>query len=547
MADIRNTSVDSLIEQLSGRKIIANNYEIDNWKSWYRGKVDGFHSYRIFNGQEDMNIEKKSLNMAKTVCEDWADALVNEKLDFTLPDKDKEMMEEIFTKNNTNVMLNNAVEKSFATGSGAILVGLKDYGFTFFSKQFVAKDSTQITIDYVDVTCMRVLSISRKQITECAFISESTIYTDVSIHLLNDKGNYEIINARIDNKSKKITNQNTIDTRSNLKWFFEIRPNINNNSFKYDSLGISIFANAIDVLKAIDDLFDGFSVEYVLLRPRIFVQADTYKIVQDGETGQMKKTIDPYDTVYYLLPKDDENKSKIQSEVPQIRYDAYVNGLNTFLNMLSKKVGFGTERYKFDKGNVATATQIISENSDFARSLKKHEHLFRQVLIDMIWVIKYINDNFTKQPKFSEFNYSDIKIDFDDSIIEDTNAMRERDKGDVEKGLMSNIEYRMKWYNESEEDARKNIFDYFLNVQIDKYVQALKDGVMTPHEFVLRAYGKDNDSELEAYITEQLAKSSINPMDLFSEYQDTKNQDQDQNKTEEENKNDDDKVDEDEE
>ena len=70
---------------------------------------------------------------------------------------------------------------------------------------------------------------------------------------------------------------------------------------------------------------------------------------------------------------------------------------------------------------------------------------------------------------------------------------------------------------------------------------------MTPHEFVLRAYGKENDPELEAYITEQLSKASINPMDLFSEYQDTKNQDQDQNKTEEENKNDDDKVNEDEE
>ena len=65
MAEITNTTVDSLIEQLSGRKIKANGSDIDLWKSWYRGKVDGFHSYRLFNGQNDMNIEKKSLNMAK--------------------------------------------------------------------------------------------------------------------------------------------------------------------------------------------------------------------------------------------------------------------------------------------------------------------------------------------------------------------------------------------------------------------------------------------------------------------------------------------------
>lgn len=514
MSDV---NVDSIVEKVVGKKVKPFNYKVDIWKSWYRGKVDGFHSYRLYNGQNTMEIDKKSLCMAKTVCEDWADALVNEKLNFTIPKQDKAKMTNIFTMNNTNVLLNEAVEKSFATGQGMILVGLKNYAIGKQSGAYKATKDTQITIDFIDVTCIKVLTIERKRVTECAFVSESTDYTDIAIHVLNEQKNYEIYLIRVSNKTKEIVEQTMIDTRSPIKWFFEIRPNINNNSFLYDSLGMSIYANAIDVLKAIDDLFDGFSVEYVLLRPRIFVQADTYKIIYDKEKGESVKTIDPYDTVYYLLPKDDDNKNKIQAEVPNIRYDAYISGINTLLNILSKKVGFGTERYKFDKGSIATATQIISENSDFARSLKKHEHIFRQALIDLIWCIKYVNNEFTLNEKFSDFKYEEIKIDFDDSIIEDKNAIRQRDREDVNAGLMSVLEYRVKHYNESEEDAKKAVFDYFLNKEIEKYTQAVKDGLMTPEEFVLKAYGKE-DKQLAAYITEQLNKANVNPMDLFGEF-----------------------------
>lgn len=524
-------NANEIIEQVVNKKVKSFNYKVDVWKSWYHGKVDGFHSYRLYNGQNIMEVEKKSLCMAKTVCEDWADALVNEKLDFTIPEKDKEKMNGIFTKNNTNVLLNEAVEKSFATGQGMILVGLKNYAIGKDTGTYQAIKDTEVTIDFIDVTCIKVLTIERKRVTECAFVSESTDYTEIAIHVLNEQKNYNIYFIKVDNKTKQIVEQTMIDTRSPIKWFFEIRPNINNNSFLYDSLGMSIYANAIDVLKAIDDLFDGFSVEYVLLRPRIFVQADTYKIVIDGETGKQVKTIDPYDTVYYLLPKDDDNKNKIQAEIPPIRYEAYVNGLNTLLNILSKKVGFGTERYKFDKGSIATATQIISENSDFARSLKKHEHIFRQALIDLIWCIKYVNNEFTLQDKFSEFKYEEIGIDFDDSIIEDKEAIRKRDREDVNAGLMSVVEYRMKHYNEDETDAKKSIFDFFLYREIEKYTQAVKDGLMTPKEFVIKAYGKE-DAELEAYITEQLNKANVNPMELFNEYNNNNSDDENQNKKE---------------
>ena len=48
---------------------------INIWESWYKGKVRKFHNYYIYNGQRKVKMEKKSLQGAKKVAEDWADLL----------------------------------------------------------------------------------------------------------------------------------------------------------------------------------------------------------------------------------------------------------------------------------------------------------------------------------------------------------------------------------------------------------------------------------------------------------------------------------------
>ena len=49
-----------------------------DWLSWYRGKVRGFHNYRIYNGTNALELERKTLCMPKFICESWANLLMNE-------------------------------------------------------------------------------------------------------------------------------------------------------------------------------------------------------------------------------------------------------------------------------------------------------------------------------------------------------------------------------------------------------------------------------------------------------------------------------------
>ncbi len=54
---------------------------------------------------------------------------------------------------------------------------------------------------------------------------------------------------------------------------------------------------------------------------------------------------------------------------------------------------------------------------------------------------------------------TDAEIIFDKSVIIDENAERLQDAQDVRDGLMAKWEFRVKWYAETEEQAKKMIED----------------------------------------------------------------------------------------
>lgn len=138
----------------------------------------------------------------------------------------------------------------------------------------------------------------------------------------------------------------------------------------------------------------------------------------------------------------------------ELRVDQHSKAINDDLNYLSFKCGFGTERYKFENGNITTATQVISENSDMYRTIKKHELILDDVIKELVMIIVRLGIT-SGVPGLSED--IEINIDFDDSIIEDKAAERQQDRNDVAMGAMGLDEYRSKYYGETIEEARKNL------------------------------------------------------------------------------------------
>ena len=167
---------------------------------------------------------------------------------------------------------------------------------------------------------------------------------------------------------------------------------------------------------------------------------------------------DPEDSVFYKLPEDYFNNTKeaIHESNMELRVQEHEQAINNDLNLLSFKCGFGTQYYRFERGALATATQVISENSDMYRTIQKHEIILHDALEDLIRIIIRLGKTANVSGLVEN---TEITLTFDDSIIEDKQSERNEDRKDVSMGVMGLAEYRAKWYGETEEEAAGKLPD----------------------------------------------------------------------------------------
>ena len=152
-----------------------------------------------------------------------------------------------------------------------------------------------------------------------------------------------------------------------------------------------------------------------------------------------------------MLPEDAADSAVITPIDMKLRTVEHNTGIQDQLNLLSSKCGFGENHYRFNQGSVSTATQVISENSTMFRTIKKHEIILEQVLIELCRIILRLG-NTAMNAGLNE--NVEISIDFDDSIIEDKQTDFSRDMQLLNAGIMNDWEFRMRWMNEDEATAK---------------------------------------------------------------------------------------------
>ena len=432
---------------------------LEQWKSWYKGNVKSFHNYFIYNGQRKVKQQRYTMNMAKEISEDWSDILWSEKCKISLKDeKDQDQFDILVNELDLYVLINSALEKSGALGTSAIVTSVYDI---IENEDAMTLDVTKAKtrVDLVSVDNIFPLTWNNNEITECAFASTQYIkgnkYIVLSIHKKDDNDNYVIINHLFQETNGTLTEieqEDTIKefpTQSNIKWFTIFKPLLTNNLFDNNPFGIPHYANAIDNLKAVDLAFDEVRNELQLGRKRIFARADMFNY----ENGTQKAVFDDNDISIYQLPKGVSKDDLIQSESDDLRTDKQVASLNTELNILGNKVGFGENPYHFDGTNLSTATAVVSSNSKLFRRKKKLEVGYESAIYDLVKAVAYASSQFGTY----NINTDEMVIQFDDSIIEDKEAESNRAMREESQGLISKVEYRMKIFGETEEIAKQKL------------------------------------------------------------------------------------------
>lgn len=513
-----------LSNKMSERK--TSSY-ISDWEEWYRGKVSSFHRYYVYNGKNKVYRTKASMKMAKQVCEDWASLLMNEKVKIVVSDQDK--LDELLLQLDFWNKANEAVEKAFALSMSALTVIIDgidsiettDVGDNIKVAYIDDMTNIQIQLGLHNAKQIYPLKWVNGNCVECCFVVDNTDSKDTYCHLLNDKREYDIYHIcepkDSNNKNTEIT---VFHTESKIPFFTIIHPRTTNNLDIDSDLPISIFANSIDTLKAIDNKYDSYDVEFAQGKKRTYVSSKLTEV--DKQTGETINTFDPEDTIIYHLPVgtplNGEEKPLVYNVSDALRTAEHSQAIQDELNFLSKQVGLGVDYYRFEKGRVMTATQVISEKSDTFRNMKKHETVLEKCLDTIIKAIMYASNKYTEN-KFADENY--VGISFDDSIIEDKTTEKDNDRKDVESGIMSKLQFRMKWYGETEEDAKDNLKGAFgdteLVSRINTYSQALASGGITYEEYVNQVFIDKTDAEKQT-IVEQLKEQGTITADALGGY-----------------------------
>lgn len=435
--------------------------------SWYRNLTD-WHKYYVYSGIKKVWAERAKLGMAKMGCEDWASLLLNENVQINATGQiENEQIKNVLADNNFAVEANRLIELMFALGTAAFVE---------------TWNGEKVVLDYIHGDMIFPLSWDNGVIKECAFAKiggdlDNAEFT-VILHTLEDVGGkpqYVIKTVELDAEGGvckpirpiqvayglDVVEENSEEftsilyTDSDIPLFQIIKPNIVNNYDKTNPLGMGIIYNALDVLKSIDLEYDSLQNEFKLGKKRIFVKSGLKSIKQldkNAKNRAIVNHIDPNDTMFYTLNTDsDDGKLPIQVYDPTLRTNEHNIALNTQLTLLSRAFGLGDGFYEFSSGKVArTATEIVSINSSLFRNLCKHELITTQAINGMCKAILHLYNMYGKA------NYdvnTAITINYDDSIIDDTEKRQQKAMAEFNAGLIDQIEYFVLSRNMTREQA----------------------------------------------------------------------------------------------
>lgn len=443
----------ALLKFLNDRGYTINdsmNENITVWKEWYKGDVSGFHKYKVWNGTQQMIVKRSSMRLGKSVCESLANLLFNEKCGVAINDKSTdEYVKDVFDKNNMYVKINESQERKAAFGTVAYI--------PYWTKN-------GIKMNYINADSMIPLSWENGVINELCVYSQTTEDNEdhlfVQLFLIGKDGNYIIENLllKVDDKGDSYSEidfsqidgyenvEKNVKTNSTIKPFIIDRLNIANNIDVDNPLGLSVFANAIDSMIFVDTVYDSYRNEFVLGKKRIMVAPEAINAI----TGEA--VFDPDDLVYYQLPESVGKSGEpfIKEMNMDLRADSHEVAIQSGLNRFSSQCGLGENYYRYERGGMSTATQVISENNTLFRTIKKHEIILEAVLVDLVNLIinvamRHNVTGLVEQPE--------VTVTFDDSIIEDKDTEVSRRLNEVNSGLLR-PELYMAWrYGVTEAEA----------------------------------------------------------------------------------------------
>ena len=358
------------------------------------------------------------LNLSKAVCAELAGMVWTDQTDVTVttdgftpteanPDDPlQKFVDKVLKKNNFQRKMLECVEQAAALGGEALKVWAD---FKRDDNGNAIPDSIRLKIGFCQADQFVPISWDNANVSEGVFISRQArggyYYTRLEFHKW-DGATYVITNELYRSDMYKMGStepQDILGVRIPLDTIFPMmdeettiqgieaslfsyfRTPCANNVDDNSPLGVSIYANAMETLHALDICFDSFVREFRLGKKRIIVPARMIKNVVDPLTGEQRRFFDATDETYEALSTDDPDSLKIQDNSVELRVEEHVAAMNAFLNIFCLQVGLSAGTFSFDaKGGLKTATEVVSENSKTYKTVKNFQNMLRPAVEHLV-------------------------------------------------------------------------------------------------------------------------------------------------------------------
>lgn len=435
---------------------------IDTWKELYMGYHGKIHDYyrRAIEGGNQKK-RRLTLNVPKVATAEIASLIFNEKCEINIGTENKSLQKlvaDTLQKNNFNQEFQRFLEYGFALGGMAV-------------KAYMRADGT-IGLNFVQADSFIPISWDNAGISEAVFVDtqykgkykythlewhtwEGSLYVVTHDLFRTDKTSDDIgIKVAITELYPDLQPRTPIE-KLKQPLFAYFKPNSANNIDLSSPLGISIYHNSYDTLRAIDTAYDSFEREFRLGRKRIIVPSTAVRTVV-GQDGEFYRYFDATDETYEAFyTGNDADVQDIKDISVELRVDEHISAINALLNLFSMQIGFSPGAFSFDaQGGIKTATEVVSENSKTFRTKQSHETIVESVLKQLVDIIVNFGDLYDLIDGDSVY---DTTVTFDDSIAQDRNQDAQYYVSLVGAGLISKKKAIMKLFNLSEQDAEAEL------------------------------------------------------------------------------------------
>lgn len=229
--------------------------------------------------------------------------------------------------------------------------------------------------------------------------------------------------------------------------FGYFRPSIANTVDPSSPLGVSVYANAVNLIEDADRQYERFLWEFESGERALIANSMAFKRDRDGRPRL------PDRKLYRTMDVEDMDFFKEWS--PQIREDEFSKGLNRIFRQIEFNCGFAYGTLSEVSDSEKTAEEIRASKQRSFATVSDNQKALKNALKELVyamdvWCTLY---NLAPMGKYS------LSFDFDDSIAADRRAQFEEKQALVNNKIMAPWEFRMWYFGEDEEAAKKNIAD----------------------------------------------------------------------------------------